>query len=483
MDHKTSNGLWLLPTRNRPHNLRRFFDNCTLVGLSTMGLVVVNSDDYAANLEEYRKVRLPKGWGFYLVTASCLNEALKAVEADGVLDELAWVGLLGDDNVPVSPDWDTILIGALTGWNVVSCNDGWQAPRRMTGATLFSGAWLRAVGGLPLDGARHLFLDDRWETVGRATDSWHVRMDVLVRHIHPMHPEDNLALDDGYARAYEKSNWDNDERAFKCWKEQELDGCVERVNALKAEHSVTKHEVDFTGISIMVASPVASGRVEVEYVSSLYQTLLTLHERKVPYTWVIEMGNADIVAARANLFHSFLNSPYTHLLLIDDDMGWESSTLGRLMLANKDFVAVAGRRKRDQISFALNPIPTEEGFAKLDVDLSLGVCEVAEVGMAFALISRNCIESMVKAYPDLVYTSGTGEKQHSLCLPLITPDGVYKAEDYAFCYRWRAIGGKVFVCPDIPLKHIGKKTYAGAWTDVWQHRSEVMGEGENGSAI
>lgn len=42
------------------------------------------------------------------------------------------------------------------------------------------------------------------------------------------------------------------------------------------------------------------------------------------------------------------------------------------------------------------------------------------------------------------------------------PDsGRYLAEDYAFCRRWRDIGGKVFVDPLCKLGHLGQHMYRG----------------------
>jgi hypothetical protein len=39
---------------------------------------------------------------------------------------------------------------------------------------------------------------------------------------------------------------------------------------------------------------------------------------------------------------------------------------------------------------------------------------------------------------------------------------VYR-EDIAFCHRWRDIGGRIFVIPDITMGHIGLKTYSGTF--------------------
>ena len=48
----------------------------------------------------------------------------------------------------------------------------------------------------------------------------------------------------------------------------------------------------------------------------------------------------------------------------------------------------------------------------------------------------------------------------SMCMA--EPDnGRYLSEDYAFCRRWQAIGGKVFVDARSRLAHQGLRTYTG----------------------
>jgi hypothetical protein len=39
------------------------------------------------------------------------------------------------------------------------------------------------------------------------------------------------------------------------------------------------------------------------------------------------------------------------------------------------------------------------------------------------------------------------------------------SEDLSFCQRWRDIGGRVFVIPDIRMGHIGLKTFTGSFAD------------------
>jgi len=41
------------------------------------------------------------------------------------------------------------------------------------------------------------------------------------------------------------------------------------------------------------------------------------------------------------------------------------------------------------------------------------------------------------------------------------------SEDYAFCHRWRQLGGQVFLDPNIMLTHNGTTTFEGDPTTVF----------------
>lgn len=470
MDPKTSSGRWLLPTRNRPGNLKRFFDHCQLVGLSTPGWVLVNKDDWEANRHAYLDLQLPSDWAFVVQDTSTLSETFETIWS--AIEGFDWVGVVCDDNVPATPGWDTSLLNSIEGWNFVTCNDNWQAPARATGAYVFSGDWLRAVGHLTLPGCKHLFMDDMWETLGRATDTWTVRMDVLVKHEHYL--QGTAKQDSGYSRVYDAENFRFDKRAFEAWQVQHLPTTVERLEALKQRYGVAKRTFDVSNVSIMIATPIADGKPEAEYVGSLLGTALMLNQKNIPFTWVVESGNADIVAARAELLGTFLESGFSHLLMIDADMGWDSAAVARLLYARKDFVAVAGRRKRDSPTYALNPLSRDGKFADIRMEEDSASCEVLEVGMAFVLLTRACAERMVEGHPDLRYFNASGAQRCAVFSPMITEERHYKAEDYAFCRRWRALGGQIHVCPDISLKHIGKKSWEGAWSSIWEQAKDFQ---------
>jgi hypothetical protein len=178
--------MWLLPARERPESLRRFCRLYAETKASTPGVVMVDHDDTT----DYASIPLPPGWTYYVAKNTCPADTFRHWMRDNFKDQ-KWVGFCTDDVIPITPEWDTALIGSLGGQvHVVSGNDRWMAPARMTPPHVYTGDVLRAVGYMFIPTLKYLFLDDMWENIGRQTGCWRIRMDVLFEHRNAMkHPE------------------------------------------------------------------------------------------------------------------------------------------------------------------------------------------------------------------------------------------------------------------------------------------------------
>lgn len=249
-------------------------------------------------------------------------------------------------------------------------------------------------------------------------------------------------------------------------------------------------KIDLSQYHILIATPSHDGKYDSAFVNSLEETkkLITSHGGKIGF---LECKYcADIYYARAALvgaFHRFKEA--THLMFIDADMGWDAQDVLRMILLNTDLIAGAGPRKSyptnviSNFAFALrddnnNPIPLYH-----TIETSVG--EVSEVGGAFVMISRNCIERMINAYPELAFNSSEHVTDYALFEPIIINNGDEHtkrrlSEDYAFCYRWRKIGGKVEVLLDVKLKHVGSHTFEGRLIDALNAQSPDFAENNSG---
>lgn len=455
--------MWLLPTRQRQASLKRFFRACREYSVSTPGLVLVNADEYARDRDLYAAIELPKGWRVHPVEADCMQGALRA--AWPLVHDCDWIGLLQDDLVPHTPAWDVKLVSALKGWNVVSAHNGQLMPQHMQGAIAWSGDLARAMAslwgtGLYPAGFNHLYGDDVWEALNVATRCWELIGHVVTHHNNETYLSDN----DATAKSV-YAHTDHDKARFDDWSNNEKAQALEIIRAVQHAKGVFHYSADLRGLKVMLATPTGDGRIDTNYLDSMFEMVGHFNASGAELVWSKEPRNADIALARARLFGQFLHSGCSHMLMVDDDIGWDWSAIIRVFAARKDFVAVAGPKKFYPLTFACD-YSAESGEAiPMRVDPESGAAECHHIGAAFALITRACAEKMSAAYDvDLGYDDAAGQPQVAVFNPFVM-NRRYFSEDFAFCKRWRMIGGTVHVCIDVELSHTGAHTFRGALRD------------------
>lgn len=195
-------------------------------------------------------------------------------------------------------------------------------------------------------------------------------------------------------------------------------------------------------------------------------------------------GDSLVTRARNRLVAEFMaDARWTHLFWIDADIGFEPEAALRLLLAGRDVVAgvyphksdgwpagglaaalPAGSTRADfdarHARYAFSPMPG----AAADAD---GFLEALDAPTGFMLIARHVFERLAAAMPELRYTPDAGMHANAH-LPhyrffdtLAEPGGRWLSEDYAFCRRWQALGGRVYVDLHSRLAHQGLQTWQG----------------------
>ncbi|MBU6232205.1 hypothetical protein KGP36_06180 [Patescibacteria group bacterium] len=453
--------MFLLPTRRRIDHLRHFFNAYRDTDATAPGLVIVRKGEYEELKTEYDSLKLPQGWSIRLTEAESMGGKIRETQNEWWTKE--WVGLLCDDLSPETMGWDRALIARINGWNVVSCNDGWQAPKRMNGAVLWSGDLFRAVGYIYPDGLEHMFIDDIWEGLGKEGSCWYCDMGVTVRHRHAFLTGQK---DDTFDKV--ASFWDGDAARYQTWVNAEKNTALARIDALQRSKEVIILKPDLNGVKLMIATPTIDGSYHDEYVTSLLNTIKTLSDLNVQVEWAKEKHNADIALGRQKILAAFMKSNCTHLLMIDSDMGWEPTAVLRLFSTKLDLVGVAGPKKKYPLEFAANRRDDNNDPLPLDFNRETCTCEVDHLGMAFTLMTRACAQKMCEGYKHLIYKAIVGEGwEYGVYMPMLWK-GRYLSEDYAFCQRWRDIGGVVHLCPDVALTHTGGHTFKGALSDTFK---------------
>jgi hypothetical protein len=168
-----------------------------------------------------------------------------------------------------------------------------------------------------------------------------------------------------------------------------------------------------------------------------------------------ECGNTDIADARAGIVAKFLKGSGTDLVFIDHDVLWEEGALLKLIDYPVDFVAGAYPRRADPIEYSVRYLEKKELWA----DPETGLIEVAGVAAGFMRCTRSMLERMARDYAALTYVR-QGQAIVGL-FDLYRLDTKKFSEDYSFCQRWRDIGGKVWLDPNIRMGHVGSKVFTG----------------------
>ena len=96
--------------------------------------------------------------------------------------------------------------------------------------------------------------------------------------------------------------------------------------------------------------------------------------------------------------------------------------------------------------------------------------EVMEIGTGFMMVKKEVFDKFKTEYPHLNYkpdhvgqANFDGSRYiHAYFDTVIDPDSHrYLSEDYMFCQYWRAIEGKIWLCPWMKTQHVGTYAFTG----------------------
>lgn len=223
---------------------------------------------------------------------------------------------------------------------------------------------------------------------------------------------------------------------------------------------------NYEGVKLLIGLP-TRGDCSIDFACSLAVSVSMLTAAKVEVS-IQEGRNSCFVDMNRNMLMAvFLESDCTHLLQIDDDMGWTRDAPLRMLAKDVDFVAGAGPMKGESEQYACT-IKTNENGLPMGYN---GLIEASKVGGAFTLIKKTAVQAMVKAYPEMkceVIDKDFGYRfyEHEYS------GNSWKTEDYVFCERWTALGGQIWVYPDIDFIHKGTKNFNGNFHKFLMGRSE-----------
>ena len=199
---------------------------------------------------------------------------------------------------------------------------------------------------------------------------------------------------------------------------------------------------------LFLATPLHDGRVHQAYMSGVIELAHALPGRLI----MGKFSGSFLPASRDVLTASFLRSNATHLLCVDSDIGFSAADVHRLLNTKQDFVTGLYAKKIAERLLATPLRNQRQGE----------LVEAHYAAAGFLLLTRDCVERMVAAYPELSYDTPQG-KAWALWSPFfdVRPYG----EDAAFCKRWQKLGGRIWAHPQVVVKHYGDHAYLPVRTE------------------
>jgi len=234
---------------------------------------------------------------------------------------------------------------------------------------------------------------------------------------------------------------------------------------------------------VLIATPCYGGLVAQGYMESVIQLMVYAAAQGFEMTLALNGQDSLITRSRNKLVSAFLDMPpTTHLMFIDADIVFKPEYVGRMLKFDQD--VVCGQYPIKNFDWPLAPQKMAAGKDIAEAGLNyVGLpCTGAEreekdafvtgtyAGTGFMLIKRMVLERMIAAYPEtkysLAHTYPRVEKQsnnqYALFDCMIEPGtNIYLSEDFAFCRRWRQLGGKLWLDTQSRLGHIGTYKFEG----------------------
>ena len=171
--------MFVLPSRGRPHNLRRLLDAWEETRATLPVWLRLDDDD--PNLPEYLTISLPSLWHLEVGPRVSLSIIYNKVY-ELVPETTGWWGLIADDVVPETVNWDFKLVEAAgAGGMAVPAggHDDEGAPHFVLGGDL-----VRDIGWLALPGLDRIYIDTVWMLIAKHKGVFRRMPNVMLRHHH-----------------------------------------------------------------------------------------------------------------------------------------------------------------------------------------------------------------------------------------------------------------------------------------------------------
>lgn len=187
-----------------------------------------------------------------------------------------------------------------------------------------------------------------------------------------------------------------------------------------------------------------------QFLDAMRAEIPLLDAAEIDHSLVWEVGCPYISHARATMLRKALDTKPDAVVFLDHDLSWEPGSLVKLIQTPGDVVAATYRfKKADEEYMGLWRI----GEHKVALTREDGCVRGEWVPAGFLKVTAHAVHRFMGAYPELVYGP-----RYNPSVDLFhhgAHEGLWYGEDYAFSRNWNAMGGEIWIVPDLTVTHHG----------------------------
>lgn len=201
---------------------------------------------------------------------------------------------------------------------------------------------------------------------------------------------------------------------------------------------------------VVIATPTVK-KPYPEYIKALEESIPALDAAGIEHSYVTEIGNPYISAARSIMLRKALDIQPDCIVFIDHDLSWRPGDLVRLIKTDEPVVCGTYRFKvPDEEKYMATLFVRDNGKPIVRDD---GLIKADRVPAGFLKVTTDAVNQFMTHYPELCY----GPKYRT-SVDLFNHgahNGIWWGEDYAFSRRWHEMKQDIWLIPDLELTHWG----------------------------
>ncbi len=218
-------------------------------------------------------------------------------------------------------------------------------------------------------------------------------------------------------------------------------------------------------MKIFVAIPGRSHSLDFNVTACLMEEHEIASQVGVKLHFDLFPSSGGIADGRNFLVEDFMKTDCDKMVFLDSDITFEKGALLKLALKPVDFVGGAYRYKQPVETYPIRFTKEVEEGANMWADQN-GLIEVSGLPFGFCCLTREVFKKFDEKFPERKNNNFGRRSTAYFQFPII--DGILWGEDYSFCNEWRAMGGKIYLDPEIELTHwdfkpVSYKGHIGNW--------------------